>query len=249
MKQFKITMFLLMFTLILPTASANASTSLAQSLKGRILIQVEDLGQAWYVNPVTNTRYNLGRPSESLAILQKLALGMSNANLNKIADTDSEVINASFTKAYAGRILIQTENNGQAWYVNPVNLKKYYLGNPADVFNIMKQLGLGITNDNLMNIPLSDGSSANANPKTFNIAIKDTKFMPTNLEITRGDTIVWTNRDAYDHQIASSDSSLTDFGSGTLSSGKSYSYKFNNSGIYYYNGMLTPDLEGMIVVR
>ncbi|MBI4778966.1 hypothetical protein HY797_00745 [Candidatus Falkowbacteria bacterium] len=40
-----------------------------------------------------------------------------------------------------GRILLQTESKGEAWYVNPVNKKRLYLGRTADAFAIMRNLG------------------------------------------------------------------------------------------------------------
>ncbi|MEI8361228.1 MAG: hypothetical protein WCG01_03810 [bacterium] len=249
MKNFKIIMISFMFTLILPIANAKASTSLAQTLKGRILIQAEQLGEAWYINPLTSTRYSLGRPAEALAIMKKLGVGMTTANINRIAQIGFNDVDKAFAQKYAGLIILQVEDSGQAWYVNPLDLKKYYLGKPIDALSVMKDLGLGITRENLMKIPLSNGSSANENPKILKIAINRTQFTPINLEIVRGDTITWTNRDTITHKLASSNSSLTGFGSNTLISGKSYSYTFNNSGIYYYNGMLDSDLMGMIVVR
>lgn len=249
MKQLKIIIILLMLSLILPMTSVSASTGLAKALKGRILIQAENLGQAWYVNPQTNTRYYLGRPADALAIMQKLAIGMSNANMNRIAQIGFNDVDKAFAQKYAGRILLQVEGTGQAWYVNPVNLKKYYLGSPADAFSIMKQLGLGITDDKLMEIPLSNSMATNENHRTFNVAINRAQLAPTSLEIVRGDTVTWTNRDTIDHIIVSSNSSLIGFGSGTLTAGESYSYTFSNSGIYYYNDELMARLIGLIVVR
>ena len=38
---------------------------------------------------------------------------------------------------------------GQAWYINPLTYKKHYLGRPDDAFNLMRQLGLGISIKNL----------------------------------------------------------------------------------------------------
>lgn len=50
---------------------------------------------------------------------------------------------------YAGKaigyILLQVEANGEAWYVYPNDLKRYYLGRPDDAFKIMRKLGLGAT--------------------------------------------------------------------------------------------------------
>ena len=45
----------------------------------------------------------------------------------------------------AGQILIQVESHGEAWYVNPKDNKRYYLGRPDDAFNLMKTLSLGIS--------------------------------------------------------------------------------------------------------
>ena len=52
-----------------------------------------------------------------------------------------------------GKILLQVESKGEAWYINPDNLNRYYLGRPADAFRIMRELGLGITNSDLSKIP------------------------------------------------------------------------------------------------
>ena len=45
-----------------------------------------------------------------------------------------------------GEIFLQVENNGEAWYINPQDAKRYYLGRPADAFQIMQSLGVGISN-------------------------------------------------------------------------------------------------------
>ena len=45
--------------------------------------------------------------------------------------------------------MLQVEKNGEAWYVNPRDYKKYYLGRPADAFKVMRELGVGITNKNI----------------------------------------------------------------------------------------------------
>jgi hypothetical protein len=47
---------------------------------------------------------------------------------------------------------LQVEKNGEAWYINPNDLKRYFLGRPTDAFNIMRTLGLGISNANFDNL-------------------------------------------------------------------------------------------------
>lgn len=46
-----------------------------------------------------------------------------------------------------GKILLQVENKGEAWYVNPEDGLRYFLGRPADAFRVMRDLGLGISED------------------------------------------------------------------------------------------------------
>lgn len=52
----------------------------------------------------------------------------------------------SFAGLQKGKILLQVEGKGEAWYINPADGKKYFLGRPADAFSVMRSLGLGITN-------------------------------------------------------------------------------------------------------
>lgn len=46
----------------------------------------------------------------------------------------------------SGRILLAVQANGETWYVNPINLQRYFLGESLDALTIMQQLGLGINN-------------------------------------------------------------------------------------------------------
>lgn len=57
----------------------------AELQQGKIFLQVEAHGEAWYVNPGDNRRYYLGRPSDALAVMRILGLGISNQDLSQIA--------------------------------------------------------------------------------------------------------------------------------------------------------------------
>ncbi len=52
----------------------------------------------------------------------------------------------NFARQQAGKIFLQVESRGEAWYINPTDNKRYFLGRPADAFNIMRRLSLGISN-------------------------------------------------------------------------------------------------------
>ncbi len=127
-----------------------SAESLAQKLSGKILLNVEKDGEAWYVYPEDNKRYFLGRPADAFEIMRELGLGINEVDFQKIAQAGMDVDgDLALAKKLSGKIVIQVEKNGEAWYVNPDDLKKYYLGRPADAFEIMRKLSLGITRENL----------------------------------------------------------------------------------------------------
>lgn len=58
-------------------------------------------------------------------------------------------INHDFTARNIGKIFLQVESHGEAWYVNPADSKRYYLGRPDNAFAIMRNLSLGVADDDL----------------------------------------------------------------------------------------------------
>ncbi len=184
------------------------------NLKGKILLQVENAGEAYYIHPNKTEMYYLGRPDDAFSIMREQGIGITNSDLDKIpvsldylsgkdsnndglpdafkvalgldvdkTDTDgdgfddyTELLHGydplgpgkinhdlDFSKAQGGRILLQVERNGEAWYVNPKNNKRYFLGRPNDAFEIMRNLGLGISNKDLSNLGLNSELNANNN--------------------------------------------------------------------------------------
>lgn len=51
-----------------------------------------------------------------------------------------------FSAQQKGKIFLQVENKGEAWYINPSDSKRYFLGRAGDAYNIMKKFGLGVSN-------------------------------------------------------------------------------------------------------
>lgn len=124
---------------------ANAE-SLRRKMSGRILLQVEKDGRSWYVYPSDNRRYFLGRPLDAFNLMRKLGLGTTHKYITSHID-------GLFPKLVSGKILLDVEDSGKAYYINPVDMKAYYLGRPKDAFAIMRQLGLGINNKEIKKIP------------------------------------------------------------------------------------------------
>lgn len=187
--------FILLFALV-----PGSLWAVGPDLGGRIVLQVEDNGEAWYIGPGTRERYYLGRPSDAFALMREKGLGISDRDLRRIpvglglaggpdsdkdglpdelekslgsnpgqADSDGDSyadalelssgnnllgpgpwpIDKSFASRHSGRIFLQVESRGEAWYIFPGDSKRYFLGRPADAFAVMKSLGLGISNADL----------------------------------------------------------------------------------------------------
>ncbi len=149
MKSSNILICSILVLLFLPFFSVEAQ-SLSQMLSGRILLDIERNGEAWYIYPQNNKRYYLGRPHDAFAAMRELGLGISELDFQKIAQDGMDIDgDLNLAKRLAGLIVLQVEKNGEAWYINPLSYKKHYLGRPHDAFAIMRELGLGISRKNL----------------------------------------------------------------------------------------------------
>lgn len=122
--------------------SAQAAT-LPERVSGRILLQVESHGEAWYVNPTNLKRYYLGRPSDALGLMRQLSLGISEAEF--------ATWNQGAPAWARGRLFLRPESHGEAYYVD-LNQRWHYLGRPDDAWQLLRQQGLGITNSDLNKI-------------------------------------------------------------------------------------------------
>jgi len=152
-KSFYLLLSSIIFFSIFFNVKAVLSESIASRLKGQIVLQVEEHGEAWYINPKNLRRYYLGKPKDAFKIMKFLGIGITNDNLKKIPtnkepwDGDIDLVNR-----LRGYIVLQVEKHGEAWYINPNNNKRYYLGKPSDAFNIMTKFGIGISTNNLEKI-------------------------------------------------------------------------------------------------
>ncbi|MBI2484052.1 hypothetical protein HYV71_02615 [Candidatus Uhrbacteria bacterium] len=134
---------------LLMMASPSYAATLKEKLAGRILLQVEEKGKAWYVEPQTKQRAYLGRPADAFRIMRELSLGITDANLGRLKE------DTPFACKNAGKIFLQVQQKGEAWYVFPPDCSVHYLGRPSDAFSLMRTKGLGISNDDIATIPAS----------------------------------------------------------------------------------------------
>jgi len=122
--------------------------TLSKKISGKILLQVEKNGEGWYVSPKDNKKYYLGRPEDAFEIMRKLGLGISEKDFNSYKEYAPRLL--------SGKILLRVEAKGEAYYIDHKDLKMHYLGRPADAFDVMRKLGLGITNDDIRKINIGE---------------------------------------------------------------------------------------------
>ena len=78
------------------------------------------------------------------------------------------------------------------------------------------------------------------------ITIRDSDFVPNIAEVPIGTTVTWINDDNIQHTVTSV-SGL--FDSGSIGSGETYSYKFNQAGTFEYSCTNHPSMpHGKVVV-
>lgn len=181
-------------------------TTLTNRLNGYILLQVQEHGEAWYVDSVSDLKYYLPDGSAAYSALRKFGLGITNADLAKIpvgietrfqdidtdadglpdkleeglgtnpqkADSDGDgyldgdevkngfnplgagsiSVDSALVNRLKGRIVLQVQSRGEAWYINPKDGKRYYMKDGGAAYQIMRFLSLGITNSDLRTIPV-----------------------------------------------------------------------------------------------
>ncbi len=148
------------FLFLLLPAFAAAQT-FSERVQGQILLQVEEHGEAWYIDPESGNRYYMKDGDVAFQMLRAFGLGITTADLNMIPsvastsemqESTSACASNELAKRLAGKILLQVEANGEAWYVYPDKCRRIYLKNGQAAYEVMRFLGLGITNANLLNI-------------------------------------------------------------------------------------------------
>ncbi len=97
---------------------------------------------------------------------------------------------------------------------------------------------------------LVGGPAASADPgatasSSVRVKIRSFKFKPPTLRISRGDRVVWVNRDRAPHTATRRGS----FDTGVINGGRAVSVRFKRRGTYRYFCTLHPFMRGKVIVR
>jgi hypothetical protein len=84
-------------------------------------------------------------------------------------------------------------------------------------------------------------------PPVVNVSISGFAFVPANVTIAPGTTVIWTNLDNAPHTASTTDDGT--FDSGTLTNGETYSFTFVGAGNHPYQCNIHPGMKGTITVE
>lgn len=168
------------FGLLVKTEAADLNAVPASRYYGRFVVTVKQVDPpAWYVNPVDKRRYYFDNETVGYEKAKGMVLGILNRDLFKIPLPGEKITgNLALRKRLAGRFLLQVENLGRMWYVNPVDLKRYYMDGPHAVRYLIDHTGIDAEDKTLVRFNVGTNvNMAVLGEKIYN----NTTYINTNL--------------------------------------------------------------------
>jgi plastocyanin len=89
-----------------------------------------------------------------------------------------------------------------------------------------------------------DVEPVNGDQAENEIRMSNTSFLPANLELSAGSTVLWVNTSEVDHTVTSSDGLFNEY----LEPGGQFEYVFTQPGTYDYVCTLHPGMTGTITI-
>ncbi|HKP65598.1 MAG TPA: cupredoxin family copper-binding protein [Casimicrobiaceae bacterium] len=88
--------------------------------------------------------------------------------------------------------------------------------------------------------------SASASPAVHTVTIDGFEFHPAELTVSKGDVVVWVNKDPVPHTATAAG---TAFDSGTIAAAGSFRFTATSAGHFDYVCTLHPTMKGALIVR
>ncbi len=127
-------------------SGAATNASLLERLKGRIALQVEDHGEAYYVSGDGYAFY-LKDGAAAYRLMRDLGLGISNNDFDRLKKGDG-----ALKKRLMGKILLKVQAAGEAYYISPKDGDLHYLKDGSEAYEIMRKQGIGVATKDLKKV-------------------------------------------------------------------------------------------------
>ena len=139
-----------------PISAPVSNFNLLEHVKGRLLLQVQQHGEIWYVSPVTGKRYQV-TTANALPLFRSLSLGITNNDLGSFPKYGEYNHNSYMTlrNRVQGRLLLAVEDHGRVWYIHPDEKWRREV-TQENIMDVFRKHSLGITDTDLGTIPLGD---------------------------------------------------------------------------------------------
>jgi carboxyl-terminal processing protease len=137
---------------------ANTKEEITNRYAGNFVIENLNLEERlWYVEPESKERYQIKDGVSITRLLKTFGQGIDDQTLSLIAtSTNSVNVDYNLSHKFNGQILIQIEQNGEAWYINPLDDYRYKIDNGKTGLEAAKNLALDISAAKLKKIPIAD---------------------------------------------------------------------------------------------
>lgn len=97
----------------------------------------------------------------SLGSLNLYVVNDGTGQSNSTASKNNETVEKNLLNRLKGYILLQVESHGEAWYVDPVTAKRYYMKDGPTAYKMMRSFGLGMNESDYVKIASGDASIKN----------------------------------------------------------------------------------------
>ncbi|MCR4278309.1 MAG: SH3 domain-containing protein [bacterium] len=131
-------------------AVTDNDPALLNRVRGYILLQVQNHGEAWYVDPISEKRYYMKDGPTAYQMMRSFGLGVTEADYARMASGDWSMKNR-----LRGRIILRVQEHGEAYYIHPKDLTLHYLQNGEEAYRVMRLYSLGIINADLDRLSVS----------------------------------------------------------------------------------------------
>ena len=168
-------------------------------------------------------------------------VAFKNAQEGRLDNADNESTQTSSEASDSAKVSKQEDSNKKE-----ETAKESSTTNTQTTDNTTSGGGSSSDDDSITQPPPTSG-------KTWTVNISSSGFSPPSITISAGDTVTWVNNDNRSHWPASDNHPLhreySGFDSFGISSGGSWSFKFNNKGTWGYHDHQFPSKSGTIIVN
>lgn len=157
----------------------------------------------------------------------------ANYDASAEVEMEEEVNSGTKIKVLAALMIVGFATYVAYWVQSPTDYK-------ADVFNATQQTD---QNSQSQSQSQADSQASEQSGFTQQVSIADFAFSPSQINVAKNTTVIWTNKDSVPHTVTS-----TNFSSPTLNAGDTFSYTFADDATVNYNCTFHPQMKGTIVV-